>query len=655
MSDQKSKQNDLSNKRSGVQAEGWQTSSLLVIILLCAFFIILLRRAWFCDDAYITFRTIDNLINGYRLTWNISERVQVFTHPLWMLLLSVFYFFTHEIYYTGLAISITISLITVIILVRRFSLPSAAPVALLILLLSKAFVDFSTSGLENPLSHLLILVFFIQYFKDKKDTRWLFRLSFIASLGITTRMDLALVFLPALAVAFIKNFSWKSLGWMVLGQAPFILWELFATFYYGFPFPNTAYAKLNTGIDTLEYIRQGLFYLLNSVRFDTVTPIAILFSVAASLLNRGRRNFPLVFGCLLYLAYVIKIGGDFMSGRFLTIPLFCAVLLIARLDFSTLNPTASIAIYGALLLVGLNVVNPTVRINDLGPIDSGPIHQWDHGILDERMLYYGGTGLLNAPRDEPMPTFYWGLDGEKMRTTGQKVVQNYGIGMFAFRAGPDVYVLDKLALADPLLARLPAYREVGWRIGHFERILPEGYLQTLQVGKNMIADPALAEYYDKLCLITRGGLFDPARLVEIWKMNTGQYNNLIDRDVFRYPGMVRINYADVSSEAEPADCQSAGAVVMQDSGMEIVFPEAVKTTRLEIALDHNDSYLVEYYLNSQKLAQQIIPTALLPDPGGISARTVAVPSKTASSGFDRVRIFPYTGDASYCLGSFIIR
>jgi arabinofuranosyltransferase len=29
---------------------------------------------------------------------------------------------------------------------------------------SKAYIDYSTSGLENPLTHLLIVLFFIVYF-----------------------------------------------------------------------------------------------------------------------------------------------------------------------------------------------------------------------------------------------------------------------------------------------------------------------------------------------------------------------------------------------------------------------------------------------------------------------------------------------------------
>src|SRR5450432_1921923 len=45
-------------------------------------------NAWCGDDPYITLRTVDNAIKGYGLTWNPYERVQVFTDPLWALLLT---------------------------------------------------------------------------------------------------------------------------------------------------------------------------------------------------------------------------------------------------------------------------------------------------------------------------------------------------------------------------------------------------------------------------------------------------------------------------------------------------------------------------------------------------------------------------------------
>ena len=134
----------------------------LIAAMITVFGIILLRTAWVCDDAYITFRTVSNFINGYGLTWNIGDRVQVYTHPLWMFLLSALFYFTREPYYTSIVANIVISL--TVLVVFSFGIKRSwwgTVIGITILTLSKTFVDYSTSGLENPLSHLLLLVFFL--------------------------------------------------------------------------------------------------------------------------------------------------------------------------------------------------------------------------------------------------------------------------------------------------------------------------------------------------------------------------------------------------------------------------------------------------------------------------------------------------------------
>ena len=81
--------------------------------------VVLVRTAWLCDDAYITFRTVDNFINGFGMRWNIAERVQSFTHPLWMLVLSLCSFATREFYLTPMLLSIVLSFAAVFFLARR--------------------------------------------------------------------------------------------------------------------------------------------------------------------------------------------------------------------------------------------------------------------------------------------------------------------------------------------------------------------------------------------------------------------------------------------------------------------------------------------------------------------------------------------------------
>jgi arabinofuranosyltransferase len=56
-------------------------------VLILVFFVTLLRTAWISDDALITTRTVLNLLGGYGASFNIDERVQAYTHPLWFLIL----------------------------------------------------------------------------------------------------------------------------------------------------------------------------------------------------------------------------------------------------------------------------------------------------------------------------------------------------------------------------------------------------------------------------------------------------------------------------------------------------------------------------------------------------------------------------------------
>ncbi|HOS03949.1 MAG TPA: hypothetical protein PKZ01_12770 [Candidatus Hydrogenedentes bacterium] len=72
--------------------------------------VILLRNAWLSDDAYITFRVVDNFVHGHGPRWNVDQRVQVFTHPLWFFLLSALYFVTREIHFTAMFLSCVLSL-----------------------------------------------------------------------------------------------------------------------------------------------------------------------------------------------------------------------------------------------------------------------------------------------------------------------------------------------------------------------------------------------------------------------------------------------------------------------------------------------------------------------------------------------------------------
>lgn len=66
-----------------------ETNKRPALVLLMALFLLeLIRTAWISDDAAITLKTVLNFLYGHGPTFNIDERVQAYTHPLWFFLIS---------------------------------------------------------------------------------------------------------------------------------------------------------------------------------------------------------------------------------------------------------------------------------------------------------------------------------------------------------------------------------------------------------------------------------------------------------------------------------------------------------------------------------------------------------------------------------------
>ena len=515
---------------------------IVLLLLVVVFSFVIIKNAWVGDDAYITFRTVENFLSGHGLTFNPLERVQTYTHPLWMFLISGVYFVTNrllgvafwaQLYYSVLAISILVSIAAVLVLVFGIGRSKLSSVlAITILILSKAYIDYSTSGLENPLSHLILAVFLWVYFGSSGvSLRKLFLLSLLAALAALNRPDTLLLYLPALGFAWWRvRDKWRGLQRILLGFLPLILWELFSFFYYGSFSPNTAYAKLNTGISSGMLVKQGYFYFLNSISLDPLTLSVIAFVIFLPFLVKEWRFTPLIGGILLYLVYIIAIGGDFMSGRYFAAPLLMAAGILAVYPFRDLKAFGLLLL--VVLLVGLNSPRPPIAFTDNLQEFSGAVQNPndlidEKGISDEHLYYHSRLGLiLDSPEQRYPGSSYAGKKwkpGKKpasVETTGP-------LGVFGYVKGPDVHVIDSNGLADPLISRLPIQDPGHWRIGHFKHIVPDGYMETLPSGENKIADPNLARYYDALRLITRGALFDPERLATIIRFNLGYYDSLL--------------------------------------------------------------------------------------------------------------------------------
>jgi arabinofuranosyltransferase len=511
------------NLRGG-RAWSW----LIVAALLAAFSVVFYRNAWLGDDDFITFRSVEQLFAGHGPRWNPHERVQAFTHPLWFLLLACARTFTRDVFVSSLGLAFLCTLAALLV-ARRILAGDLArwALALGILVSSKAFVDYCATGLENALSFLLLAVFVDLYLRlpraearSKRHDTPILALTATAALVALCRHDLLLICAPALLAALWERRQAGSRQLavaLVLGSLPLLAWTAFALCYYGFPFPNTAYAKLHTGIPESELWRQGLHYLGNAMRWDTLTPAVCFAGIAFAPLRR--RWTPIACGLAAYLVYVVLIGGDFMAGRFLSQVFWLACLaLCSCLPRGGERPAVGVGAgvgarvgigVAALLLIVYNVAIPglpaTVRPGYTTPYRFRSPQE--HGIADEKGQYFGQLSLAAhlagiPPGPPPAP---------------EPVTVEGAIGVQGYLAGTEKILIDPNGLADPLLSRLPAARP--WRIGHFRRDLPAGYVESVAGAANRIADPEIRHLYERLSLVTRGPLWRRERWQAIAELN----------------------------------------------------------------------------------------------------------------------------------------
>ncbi len=496
--------------------------------LFVLFSYVFLANAWLGDDAYITFRVVWNFIHGYGLTFNPDERVQAYTHPLWMLVLAAAHGVTREFFFTATFLSWAFSIAAVAVLVRwARTLPRAA---LLVawLVSSKAFIDYTSSGLEYPLSYLLLALFYTRYldrpFGAPVATRELRWFVVVASLAFLTRPDAVLLYAVPVGEMVVRSLRLRgrrALGPVTAGLAPAILWLGFATFYYGFPLPNTYYAKVANGIPRFLMMRQGAAYVLNSISHDPITLGTVALSLMFAWRTHGAARRAAV-SAALYVAYTVSVGGDFMSGRFFAMPFLVALMTVIPEVSAAGAPWTA----GALLVY--NLLMPIVPVKTTASYDAAWLWRTQNGIKDERGHYHQGTNILFFSPFRELPDFVWVREGLSFRNGAEKVTIQGSIGFFGLYAGPTKFLIDRNALSDPLLARLPVSPRLYFEFyaSHYFRDLPEGYVESCNRGENLLQDPLLHDYYDRLRNVTRGPLLRAARFRDMWSLNLGRFRNL---------------------------------------------------------------------------------------------------------------------------------
>jgi arabinofuranosyltransferase len=253
--------------------EGVALERIAELLSAAVLLIAVLRNGWLSDDAFITIRSVDHLLSGHGWGINPGVRVQAYTSPLWALLCIPFFWLTRDPYAALMLPALGCTLGLIVFLCRALrSAPWGAPLILLALAASSSFLSFSTSGLENPLAHWLVAAFFLE--RMREGSRPTAAAYWLGALIVLTRFDLVLLVLPALAWCTWPRYS-HAIRPALAPLGATLCWFGFSVFYYGTPFPNTAYAKLNVELPWTERWARGGEYLLDSMTRDPWVLLAV--------------------------------------------------------------------------------------------------------------------------------------------------------------------------------------------------------------------------------------------------------------------------------------------------------------------------------------------------------------------------------------------
>jgi arabinofuranosyltransferase len=454
---------------------------MLIITIVVSFFLFL-SRAWVGEDAFIFFKYVDNLLNGHGLVFNVGERVEGFTAPLWVFVLSFFRLITGaELRSIALVLGLLLSLITIFIILRYDNKANFFfPIGVFLLISNSAFRDYATSGFETSLSFLLagVLALLIKY--EKISQRPLIA-GLISALLVLNRPETFLILLYLLLRLIFISYKTGDIKILIKFLSfPIILlggYQLFRLGYYGFFFPNTYYAKKGGDL----YITQGINYLADFLRSYPLTLIIILLLILYSLYQfiASRRSiYKVQLGWIhlfipagFMVLYVLRSGGDYMHGRSLLIPfLFLCIAINNSLD-NLINKhfdksergtyyLTTLFMAAIILVIGLVQQPYTVRRGEqVNYINDERRHFGVKFSWSEIGKYFG---------EEITNEFGWRDRGYYYRDIAEAIDMSISvvmpnIGYFGYAGGEKVNVMGGV-LIDPYLARKKV--EVRGKIGH---------------------------------------------------------------------------------------------------------------------------------------------------------------------------------------------
>lgn len=434
-------------------------NSITLIVILIFLMLLAFHHNGQIDDAFISYRYAQNLVEGNGLVWNPGENVEGYSNFLWVMLLAAglkfgfapenfSYFLAMPFHLIGLIF--TYLLAKQLLVGRKEDFPDAQlqdksdnhainpniwPLLVLLWVgTNHSLAAFAKSGMETSLQFMLFAA--IAYVvttsvQEGWNIRRIITTTILLNIAILTRHDSIILIVVAAWVfhkSHLKRFptdakaedaGFKRMLDLSLFNLPFMLtfvtYFLWKNNFYGAMLPNSATVKL----DGFAHAGYGLYYLYLFVICHLLAPFIIIAIWRGSwLLRTNVQVGGLAMFSLLWAGYIVFIGGDFMEFRFMVPVLpFLGIVIIYVLTRSIKNPAILTALAVLLLLGNVNsrfTLEKTVqgygieKAESLVSHVSGPEQNWV-GIGKKLREMFEGTGVSIAAGAAGAIPYYSGL------------------------------------------------------------------------------------------------------------------------------------------------------------------------------------------------------------------------------------------------------
>lgn len=394
------------------------------------------------DDAYISFRYAQNLVDGYGLVYNVGERVEGYTNFLWTLMLAAGIKLGFAVEPLSKVLGVGFAALTLLFvyhLAQRITPASRWPViATWLVAGNMVFSGYAAQGLESAMFACLLMAGTLRFVIEEAEGRSVAGSAVVFALAGLTRpeapMYLGMLMLLGAAgegrIAAI--FSYRNIFRGVIFAALLALHFLWRYSYYGEWLPNTLAAK--TGGGDMQ-VNMGQAYLRNYFHHQGLAPYLVILGIGIALVARDRVLIAVAGVSVAACIYVLLVGGDWM-------PLFRFMIPII--------PYFALLI-DATLRRGMGAGKPVFTGAALVATVVMAMHMWsqskiDHLLLQETELEWnqhaGDTARWFQQRE---------LKHGRDRVAGAIALGDIGEVGFV----TNYPILDLLGLVDPVIAELP--------------------------------------------------------------------------------------------------------------------------------------------------------------------------------------------------------